>query len=236
MKISNKIHRGAGIAAAVILLVTLLISTASQAVTLVMNGQHYDTTTLITTLVNLTINIMNSVLLVVVLFRGKKDTLSGALMLVTALIILGKDVTGGIATMFSYASTRAFLQGDMFACFMAAAAIRLIGGITNVAFRVFLALECLKPGNISGSKLKVMLIILPVVVIMLTAFSTMVQSFYMVTDYGFGEYLLPMMVAASVTAVLSIGNVITGLALSIPVYEKTPFSYDYGTEPRYNYY
>jgi hypothetical protein len=182
--------------------------------------------------VNLIINTISSVLLIVALFRGKKDSLAGIFFIVTALPIVFSSLVGNITSVFAYLAMRGYNEG-MVTCALAATAIIFFANLFSIAFRVLLAIECFKPGKISGSKTKNLLLILPIVNILLTVVSTMVRQLYLASDYGFGSYLSIALLPAVLTAVMSIGTVILGLAFSIPVYEKN--SYAYGAPMEFNF-
>lgn len=234
MKITNKIHRGASLAAAIVMLIILILGTGSNVITTVTNIHRYENTQLLTTILNLVINTVSSILLIVVLFRGKKDTLAAVFFLVTALPILVRGLVGNITTVFAYLAMRHF-DGNMAALGVAATVILFLANLISIVFRVLLAAECFKPGKISGGGAKILLLILPIANILLTAVSTMVRQLYMVFDYGYelGVYFSATLIPAVITAVFSIGIVIMGLAFSIPVYEKKPYAFE--AETGYNF-
>lgn len=235
MKISNKIHRSTSIAAAVVMIITLIIGIISQAVSLSSNGMYYDTTYIITSVVKLGINSVAALMLIVILFRGKKDSAAGVLIILSALPIILVGAVGNISGMAAYISMKDALPENMFGCMMTANVIRVFSHLLNVVFRVFLAVECFKPGSISGGKMKPFLIIMPIVYFVMVPAATMIQSLYMAADMGFGELLLVTLIPAAISAIMYIENVIVGIAFSIPVYEKITYGYAYPNQTGYSY-
>lgn len=234
MRISNKIHSGTAIAAAVIMMITTILSVGTNVLTLISSAVLYEKTLLISSVSNLVISMITCILMVVVLLRRKKDTVGGVLFLLTAVPIVVTGVFGNIFSTFAYFSA-SFLDSGMLIRLVAVGLIRLIANVASAAFRVFVAMECFKPGNISGGKMKPFLVILPIAMIILTMFATIVQNLYTVGDYGFGGYLLSALLPAVFAAIFSAGYVVMGLAFSIPVYEQNPYEYAYTGQANYNF-
>ena len=84
MRISNKIHRGASMAAAIVMLILLLISTVSSAVSL-LSLRLYAPEAFVSNLVNLLLGLVCTIFLIIPLFRGKKDVLAAIFVLIPAL-------------------------------------------------------------------------------------------------------------------------------------------------------
>lgn len=234
MRILNKTHRGASIAAAVVMLITLLAGTGLNIVSMIGSARDYEASQLLTAVLNLGINAIASILLIVALLRGKKDTVAGVLFLITLVRTIITGVIGGITGMIGLLAVMSFMTGGMFASLLAARFFVLLANLAGAAFRAMLAIECFKPGKVSGGKMKLFFLLLPIVNILLTVVSQMAQSLYMIGDYGIGEYLVITMLPAVFSAVMSIGMVLLGLAFSIPVYEKMPYEYAYGAQTEYN--
>lgn len=230
MRIANKTHRTASIAAAVIMLIVLLLGTASNVFTLI---SFPSTAQNLMTVVNLVIRTLTNILLIVALFRGKKDILAGIFMIVAALPVITGIISGVFSIISSFAVYNSMMRG-IAGCMIAANMIRILANLLNVVFYVLLAVECFAPGQISGSKLRASFLILPCMNILLIAVATMVQQLYVLVDYDFGYYLSVALVPAVISAVLSVGTIIMGIAFSIPVYEQG--SSGYGTQKNYNLY
>lgn len=235
MRISNKIHSGTAVAAAVIMLITTFLSVGTNVFTLIANFRYYENSLLISSVSNLAISTITCILMAVVLFRRKKDTAAGIIFAITAVPVVITGVFGNVTSIFSYLSMSNSLENGMLICFIATSLIRLIANVASAAFRVFIAMECFNPGNISGGKMKSFLVILPIASIVLTIFATMVQNLYLVGDYGFGEYLLTALLPAVFAALFSAVYVVIGLAFSTPVYEQNPYESTYTGQSYYNY-
>lgn len=235
MRISNKIHSGTAVAAAVIMVITAIMTVGTNVLTLIANSRYYQSSQMISSLVRLVVTTITCILMAVVLFRRKKDTVGGVIFAITAVPIIITGVFGKITGIFSYLQMAGFMESGMLICFIAASLINLIGNVASAAFRILVAMECFKPGNISGGKMKSFLIILPIVSIVLMMFATMVQNLYMVGDYGFGEYLLTMLPGTVLSALFSVVYVVIGLAFSTPVYEQNPYESAYTGQSYYNF-
>lgn len=228
MKLSNKIHRVTSILTAVIMLVILVISAIRNVATLFGNPSAASNPTyVITTVVDLVINTLTNILIVVALFRGKKDTVSGVLFILTALVLAWTGVISGIISLFSYISmgVAGVLPDNYIACAVVASIIGVIAALIRVVFRVAIALECFTPGKLSGNKKKSILIILPIVNLILAAIATVVWQFYMVSEYDIGTFLAVALLPAVLGAVSSAWTVLLGLSMSIPVWEVDPLLY-----------
>lgn len=242
MTISNKIHRGTATAAGVFLVIVAILGVISQVFSLISNSIHYDSSYIITTIVNLVINTASNILLAVMLFRGKKDSAAGVVFILTALPIAVRGILGGSSVLFTYLAMQGSMNEDVFTSMIVANAIRLVSNILSVLFRILLAMECFKPGNICGGKMKFLLVVLPILVILTSAASIMAQSLYVLTSYDIGQYLVVTLPVAVITAVTNLGLVLMGLALATPVYESAPRNnpydntYAFDTKSEYKYY
>lgn len=235
MRISNKIHSGTAVAAAVIMVITTIASVGLNVFTLTANSGYYENSTLIMSVLRLVINAISSVLMTVVLLRRKKDTVGGVIFAITAVPVVITGVLGNITGIFANLVVISFGERVIRICYIAASLMHLVENVASAAFRIFVAMECFKPGSISGGKMKSFLIILPIVFIVLMMFATMVQTLFMVGDYGFGEYLLTMLPGTVLSALFSAVYVIIGLAFSTPVYEQNPYESAYTGQSSYNF-
>lgn len=229
MKLSNKIHPVTSILTAVIMLVVLVISAITNVASLLGNpGADSNPSYVITTVVNLVVYTLTSILIVVALFRGKKDTVSGVLFILTALVLAWTGVISGIISLFSNISmgvAGVSLPDNYLACAVVASIIGVIVALIGVVFRVAIALECFTPGKLSGNKKKSILIILPIVNLILSAIATVVRQIYMVSEYDIGTFLAVALLPAVLGAVFSAWTVLLGLSISIPVWEVDPLLY-----------
>lgn len=220
MKISGKIHRGASIAAAVIMLILLLVGTGTNIISTVSLSKYYETIQLLKTVLRLVVSTIASLMMIVVLFRGKKDTVAGVLLILTVVPILVTGVIAGASRVVTYLGMMRSMAKGMVICMISASVIQIVANLVGVGFRILLAAECFKPGMIAGRKSKSIFVILPIINILMIAVSNMVQQLYMIADYGFVQYLGAAVLPAAMTTFLSIGMVIMGIAFSIPVYEN----------------
>ena len=233
MKVTNKIHRGTSLAAAIIMLLMLFFATITKALTLFATHSAYENAEYIRQIANFLISAFTSILLIVVLFRGKKDAFSGAVFIISAL-----PLVFGMFSNMSFAFMQLVVQSvpaNMAASLTGSAFIQVFANLVSIIFRVLLAVECFKPGNISRGKMKALLLVLPIVAIIANALAMAVQSLHLLTDYDFVDYLSIAMLPAIFSAIGSIPTVIMGLSLSIPVYQKPAYDYMYGAQQNYDY-
>lgn len=225
MKISGKIHRGASIAAGVVMLIFLLVGTGTNILSTINLSKHYETMQLLKTILNLAVSAIATLLLIVVLFRGRKDSVSGVLVILTILPILVTGVAGCVSRIITGFGMLGTLNKGFTICMMIAGVIQLAANLVGVGFRALIATECFKPGKISGGSTKSFLVILPIVNVLLVAVAGIVQQLYVIGEYGFAQFLTIALIPAVLTVFTSIGTVIMGLAFSIPVYEKDFLGY-----------
>ena len=221
MIISNKLHRGTSIAAAVVLLLTLIFSTGVNAITVIQSLIRSGSPTG-SYLSSLAFTAILTLLPIIALFRGKKDVVAAVFFLITAAIILFRSVLGNITSIISYIKILfdSYLSTEVAIFGILSGLIYLVANLINMAFRGLLALECLTPGKISGSKMKALLLVLPIANIALVALGSIARQLFMI-EYGFGDFFLSVLVPAVLSAVLSVGIILLGLAFSIPVCEKS---------------
>ena len=225
MKISGKIHRGASIAAAVVMLLFLIVGTGTNIISTINLSKYYETPQLLRSVLNLAANTIASLMLIVVLFRGKKDSVSGILVILTILIIPVRGVVAGVTRIITGFGMLGSMTKGLVVCLIASSVIQIVANLAGVGFRALIATECFKPGKITGGKTKAFLVILPIVNILLIAVSNMVQQLYLVADYGVTQFLIVVLMPAALTVVMSLGTVLMGVAFSIPVYETNIFDH-----------
>ena len=214
MIVTKKVHRGASVIAAIVMLLMALISVASSAISMITGSASASAVVF-----NLIIPLIFNTLTIIALFRGKKDTVAAVFFLIMAAYTLFRNVFGNIGSiisnLFLTAGSSTF---DMMAPYsIFSGLIYLVSNLALLAFYVLLALECLKPGMVSGGKLKAMLLVLPICNIALSALAfTVMQLGYIQLGYS----VVAIITSAVATVVFGIGTVLLGLAFSIPVYEK----------------
>lgn len=227
MKISNRVHKGTAITAAIIMLVVLVFGIFSNVITMVMNQNLHDIAPATTMVVNLVINSIVEILVIIALFRGKKDITAAIFFLVITLAMVITGVIGRITNIIALFRIGDIGNDSMVKCMITGGLIALVANLAAVGFRVLLALECFKPGKISGCGAKTLLIILPIVNILLVAVSSIAQQSYMMEIYGTARYFAVVGLPAVLAAVFSIYWILVGAAFAKPVYEQLPVEAPY---------
>ena len=214
MGVSNKMHPAVSIIAAVILTLSTLGSTVlSLARSFASGSGPYNTLSMLPATIAL-------LLIVVVLFRRKKDRPAG-IMMILALALSIFNFGGNLISAGTMCITMD-LGDTMILCYMLATLISAFASLVNAVFRAMAAAECFNPGKLSGGKGRFLLILLPIVYVLLNAISAGVQ-----TLLTFGSVSLPVALASVFTLFFAslIGgapHVLVGLAFSIPVREAAP--------------
>ena len=234
MNVTNKIHRGTSLAAAIPMLILMIVGTLIQVLNLFRTRFYYPDAEFIKQIIILAITTFAAFLVIIALFRGRKDVFSGILFILAALSVFPTAVVGNITLVFTQL-TEGYLPENMAAGFVAAAFISLFCNLVVILFRVLLAVECFNPGSLSRGKMKFLLIVLPIISIIATVIMQMVQNLYILADYDFAYYLSVALLPAIFGAIGSIPTVIMGLSLSIPVYQKPAYDYMYGAQQNYDY-
>lgn len=230
MKISNRIHKGMAVTAAIIMLVVLTFGIFSNVITMVTTSKMSGIASGTATVVNLVINAIVEILVIIALFRGKKDITAAIFFLVITLAMVITGVISGITNIIALlgiALLRMNTNDPVLKCMITGSLIALVANLAAVGFRVLLALECFKPGKISGCGAKALLIILPIVNILLVVASSIAQQSYLMEDFGFARFLMIAGLPAVLTAVFSIYWILVGAAFAKPVYEKAPVEAPY---------
>lgn len=237
MKISNKIHRGTSIAAAVISLVMLLLGTGSIIISsLISYASNYERSYAVTSLLSTGISTISWLLMIIALFRGKKDAAAGVMFLVTILPIMITGVIGNFVNVIVSLEMNSSMGAEYVICAVVGSLISIIANLASVALRAAIAVECFNPGKFSGGKMKSLLVILPIANIALSVVSTAVRQLYLAEYYQIGELIGLIMLPAVISAVTSIGTVLMGIAFSIPVYETNLYGYTNDVQSDYNLY
>lgn len=212
MKVSNKIHRGYAIAAAIVMGISLLFAMGSNAANLISMMRFSGSGLDVMTVVSMAMNILCHVLLLVVVLRGKKDLTAGVLAVVTVLPLM-LTLLRNVTSMLSTAST-----GNVY--YILATLVLMIANFVNLVFRVLLAAECFRPGAVSGGNGKMLLIVFPVAYILLLVLGNVLPQLYMASMIGIGSVLVTVVLSNVFTVLLNMGTVVLGLALSVAVYEE----------------
>ena len=222
MKLTNKLPRTLSIVAAILMLLTLIggfIGSIGNWVSMFSSG---NTATAVTSIVTFLFNSLAVVLCIVVLFLGKRNSIGGILLILSALITAGLRVIGSINAIVSYFAMKDLI-GNMFGPLVGSNLCGMVGGLVTAVFYILLAIECFAPGKFSTSKAKFILFILPVLIAILSVLSSiMLQLPTLKVD-------LVAFVATSIGSLL--GNLIShvpvllmGIAFATPVYEQDPYA------------
>lgn len=216
MKVSNKAHRVLTIVAAVFLLLEMIFAMVGMVRTLVCNLQNGATASIVGQIFPMMGSLLIKVFCVIALFRGKKDVAAGALFVLAALVRVAM-------TLISVVSVICMIVADMPGYITVNNLFNLLGGIAVVGLYAFLAFECFKPGKLSGSGMKVLLILLPIFAAILSVIASMVLQIPTL-EYGrmdlFAINALSMLLGMGISY---IPMLLMGIAFAIPVYEKNTY-------------
>lgn len=211
MKISYKLHRNSAILASVVLAVTQLIAAGISLFSVIRSGQFS-----FATLGSIALGMVSTGLLIAVLLRGRKDFLGGILCFLAALPCALAILSNATAAM-TYVVVKNPPSGAMVLCGISASMILIMANLTSAVFYVMLALECIKPGKVSSSRFKALLLILPAVFVLLSALAVPVQILYTAADVGFGVYMGAALKSFGTGLVLKLGLILAGLTFLVPV-------------------
>lgn len=231
MKITNNIHRTLSIVAAVLSILVLFISAISSAISFYQMYQAVGFAAMVKNLLPFIFISLATIFSIVALLRGKKDVVAGVLLILAMLIRIAISITG-VVSLISLFAVRT-MMGDMFLSMLAGRLMNLFGAIVTVVFYVLLICECFAPGNISGSKMKVMLIVLPIFMAVLTALSNVVMQLSLL-QAGFAAFVITAGTLLFSTMLSHIPVLLMGLAFSVPVYEKVFYGYESTAQTNYN--
>lgn len=212
MKITNKVHTGTAIAAAVLTILGT-IGMVGSSVSTVITTLRYGSTGIGSYIASISGNIIGMILMIVALLRRKKDAVAGVLFIIQILLTL-VTLFGNVRAIFlGYGSAQTI-----------AALIRTLAMMICIGFYGLLTAESFSPGAISGSSVKILPVILPIIYIVLILVATVVQQIF---GYGANADMTVLLVGVLMPAVVSLFGkvwmIILGLAFSIPVYEKPSF-------------
>ena len=211
MKISYRLHRSGCRITSAVLAATMLISVILFVVSMVRTSQFSWAA-----LGGLAISMVSTGLLIAVLLRGRKDFLAGILCFAAAAPCVLSILSNATAAM-TYVVMKNPPSGAMVLCGISASMILIMANLTSAVFYVMLALECIKPGKVSSSRFKALLLILPAVFVLLNALAVPVQILYIAADVGFGVYMGAALKSFGTGLVLKIGMVLAGLTFLVPV-------------------
>lgn len=142
MKQTLKMHRGSAVAAAVFMILSQLLNLAAAR----SSSATYTSPLL---LINLLGGTLVTLMLSVILFRGKKDTAAGVVFLITILSPAFEVLYELFILLFATGTTVYVL-------------LYLVSALMLVAFRGLLAGECLSKGKVSKSGGRMLLWLLPI--------------------------------------------------------------------------
>ena len=223
MRITNKLHRGMSIAAAIACVVYILLTIGIQ-VLVKIAATVTGSTPVVTNYVTLALNILMAVMGIVAMFSGKKNVLSGIMIAIPGAIALINAVTAG----FGVGAASGYVRTAM--------VLGIACNLVLVAARACSAVECFKAGTFSGNMGKILLIVLPVLYLILRVLSVVLSY----TQFPNAELamILPMIIAGCFPVVVECaGIILIGVACSIAVKEPIPAPvnpYPYGYNPYAN--
>lgn len=222
MKLTNKLPRTLSLVAAILLLLTLVgsfISNAANWINMIRSGVGG---TLIVSIITFLLGSVGTVLCIVVLFMGKKNSIAGVLLILGALITVGIRTLAGIASTVSNIAMRHML-GDMFGALVASNVINVIGGLVTAGFYVLLAIECFNPGKFSASKAKVILFIFPILLAVLSIIGSIVLQLPNL-NAGIAAFAVTAVSALLGQLISHVPVLLMGISFATPVYEQDPYA------------
>lgn len=216
MKITNKLHRGAAIAAGVLLLIAMAISIISAVTTLV-NLLKYSSegSYIVTSMLNSAMAIVILLLTAVMMLRCKKDTAAGVVFILIALYTLIRSVGGSVSSIFTFLKMGV---GD--GAFTGYLVLNLLANLVNFLFYILVALECFKPGCLSGSGAKIILILAPILKLLLSIVAYLCNL--LASSQTLSDTLIVFMTVSISMILTGLGPIVAGIAFSIPVKEAVP--------------
>ena len=211
MKISYKLHRNSAILTSVVLAVTQLIAAGISLFSVIRSGQFS-----FADLGSIVLGMVPTGLMIAVLLRGRKDFLAGVLCFLAAAPCALAIFSNATAAM-TYVVVKNPPSGAMVLCGISASMILIMASVTSAVFYVMLALECIKPGKVSDSRFKALLLILPAAFVLLSALAVPVRILYTAVDVGFGVYMGAALKSFGTGLVLKLGLILAGLTFLVPV-------------------
>ena len=208
MKITNKIHRVTSIIAAVL----LILSVVSSLLGTVRNLENYisNAASMLALVFSLVGNAF-SVMFAVILLRGKKDMVSGILVVLSALYAFLGVFSFGASLLANAA------YGGNTAYFACSFLVQLL----TAAFRICIAIECFAYGTFSKNASRVILIILPILNVVLNIVSNYSLAAGYLQDGDFSAVLITFLSFAFSAILGNVPAVLMGISFSIPVKEYT---------------
>lgn len=211
MKISYKLHRNSAILTSVVLAVTQLIAAGISLFSVIRSGQFG-----FAALGSIALGMIPTGLMIAVLLRGRKDFLAGILCILAA-APCALAIFSNATTAMTYVVVKNPPSGAMVLCGISASMILIMASVTSAVFYVMLALECIKPGKVSDSRFKALLLILPAAFVLLSALAVPVRILYTAENVGFGVYMGAALKSFGTGLVLKLGLIFAGLTFLVPV-------------------
>lgn len=211
MKISYKLHRNSAILTSVVLAVTQLIAAGITLSSVIRSGQFG-----FAALGSIALGMIPTGLMIAVLLRGRKDFLAGILCILAA-APCALAIFSNATTAMTYVVVKNPPSGAMVLCGISASMILIMASVTSAVFYVMLALECIKPGKVSDSRFKALLLILPAAFVLLSALAVPVRILYTAENVGFGVYMGAALKSFGTGLVLKLGLIFAGLTFLVPV-------------------
>ena len=217
MRISNKIHRSTSILAGIFTLLSLLVYLLATLIN-VISGIFLPAS-----IPSMLREMLVMVLLIIVMFRGKKDPAAGVMALIMLVAATAYDViTYGMQ----------LIRSELFLAYfnslwLVSRVLALVSAVVYAGFYLLLVLECFNPGKISGSGMKVLLAILPVVGVLLFVANQVL--FTCSSGMPLGMALIS---GGLLDLLKGVGPIVAGIAASIAVEEEVVYS-AYPQYPQY---
>lgn len=200
MKISNKLHRGCAVGAAVLLILGIMVNIS----TFFSLQPGYQAEKSLVLLGNTGVQVLTNVFLIFVLFRGKKDKVSGTVFAVLAGFALLRSVFPQLLTLT--------MLGNQAHDWLTYNILSLAASVCTVIFRGSASAECYKPGSFCAGGKKLLLILTSVASVLCTNIGTILLYRF---DLEIGTWMAQLFIAS----MDMLPQLLTALALAVPVME-----------------
>lgn len=220
MRLSNKLPRILSIVTAVLLLLSLLTGFITNVISWASALKGGNSSVLVSIVTYLFSSIVSAVC-IITLFRGKKDTLVGVLLIAGAVINTALTLFSSGSVILTL-SLQKNLMSDMHGALMGYNVMNLLRTLAANIFYILLALECFKPGTFCASKSKIVLIVLPIVTTIL-AIAASVALQLPTASIDAGAFVVSICSALISCLMSCVPLLLLGITFATPVYEnETP--------------
>ena len=219
MPISNKFHRISSLVGGFITIGTVVFSVFLNVFLQIVSKINGTVSSPIT--VTFIITQLSLIVVAVALLLGKKNVVTGILLLVSAALEL---VFSGVNHISNFLQLIR-LSGDLPQIILIRAALFSFASLFIVLWRILIAVECFKAGAISGNACRFVLILVPIVSMILQVAGTIILSMLPMETSNSATALAMMIPSAIGAFIPHLGPIIACISASIPVREAPPVYY-----------